>query len=461
LILFTINNNMAGNARFHNKWHRRNHHSSPSIGYPDSATDPIGSPAEPFIGDFVLTGNLSARQNAFIDGNTSIQGNLSVLGNMSYFETVVSVTSSLSVVNHGNDTALTIVQYGETPIAHFIDGDNTDDKRDALFIGDDGYSVIHGTEVKQKFDPFVNAEVKMDLTVNGNAYAKRAFIYDRPDGNTVYVSTTGSDLNSGLNPSQKVKTIKKACQIVFNVYGTNKATIQVEAGDYTEINPIYVPAGTTIIGEGFLRRNTLRPYHKQQDFFWLNNGCYVWGFTFRDTWDGCASTAFPNLLSSTPGYQLAFNTPGYIIDVKKPGGPFGFPIVSKPFITTSPYTQGMSTITKYQVVPIQPNLPKSYVTPGGQFTEEARTTGAQASAFLSTEYTTIANIIRFGTGAAPSIIPPSGPVPGTDDAVALLNSNRTFIQDATIQYVNQNFPRLTYNKDKCFRDVGYILDAVI
>ena len=63
---------MAGNARFHNKWHRRAHHSLPSIGYPDSGTDPIASPQEPFIGDFVLTGNLSAHGNAYIDGNTTI-----------------------------------------------------------------------------------------------------------------------------------------------------------------------------------------------------------------------------------------------------------------------------------------------------------------------------------------------------------------------------------------------------
>lgn len=452
---------MAGNARFHNKWHRRNHHSSPSIGYPDSATDPIGSPEEPFIGDFVLTGNLSAHKNAYIDGDTSIQGNLSVFGNLSYFDTVVSVTSSLSVINHGNDTALTIVQYGQTPIAQFLDGDAEGDDYHAFHINNEGYSVFKGYETKEKYDPYENAEVKMDVTVNGNAYAKKAFIWERPDGNTVYVSTTGSDLNSGLNRSQKVKTIKKACQIVFDKYGGNKATIQVEAGDYTEINPIYVPAGTSIIGEGFLRRNILRPYHKQQDFFWLNNGCYLWGFTFRDTWDGCASTAFPNLLSSTPGYQIAFNTPDCVIDVKKPGGPFGLPLVSKPYIVTSPYTQGMSTITRYQVVPIQPNLEKSYVKPETQVTDDVRTTGGQASAFITTEFTTIADIIRYGSSAAPALIPPSGPVAGTDDAVALIEFNRSFIQDATIQYVNQNFPRLAYNQAKCFRDVGYILDGVI
>jgi hypothetical protein len=50
---------MAGNARFHNKLHRKDHHTSPTVGYPDSASDPIASPSEPFQGDFVVNGLLS------------------------------------------------------------------------------------------------------------------------------------------------------------------------------------------------------------------------------------------------------------------------------------------------------------------------------------------------------------------------------------------------------------------
>jgi hypothetical protein len=50
---------MSDNARFHNKLHRKNHHSVCTPGYPDSATDPIASAAEPFQGDFYLNGNLN------------------------------------------------------------------------------------------------------------------------------------------------------------------------------------------------------------------------------------------------------------------------------------------------------------------------------------------------------------------------------------------------------------------
>lgn len=46
--------------RFHNKWHRHNHHTLPVSGEPDSSHDPIASPSDPFRGDFVVNGSISA-----------------------------------------------------------------------------------------------------------------------------------------------------------------------------------------------------------------------------------------------------------------------------------------------------------------------------------------------------------------------------------------------------------------
>lgn len=56
---------MAGNARFHNKYHRANHHSTSTPGIPDSASDPIASNLYPFQGNFVINGSLSAK-NGFL-----------------------------------------------------------------------------------------------------------------------------------------------------------------------------------------------------------------------------------------------------------------------------------------------------------------------------------------------------------------------------------------------------------
>ena len=137
---------MAGNARFHNKWHRKDHHSRPTPGFPSSATDPIASKEEPFVGDMVLVNSLCARENLKIDGNATIVGNLSVLGDLTYLDTIVSVTSALSVVNTGTGPAVTVMQYGAQPIARFIDADGPGGlSAYALSLEDTGQAVFSGT----------------------------------------------------------------------------------------------------------------------------------------------------------------------------------------------------------------------------------------------------------------------------------------------------------------------------
>jgi len=45
-------------------------------------------------------------------------------------------------------------------------------------------------------------------------------------------------------------------------------------------------------------------------------------------------------------------------------------------------------------------------------------------------------------------------------AYNLLKSNKSYIQEETVAMVNAKYPNLSYNKDKCKRDIGYIVDAV-
>jgi hypothetical protein len=49
-------------SRFHNKYHRHNHHTTAvnDPRYPDSSHDPIASPESPFLGPFVMYGTLSS-----------------------------------------------------------------------------------------------------------------------------------------------------------------------------------------------------------------------------------------------------------------------------------------------------------------------------------------------------------------------------------------------------------------
>lgn len=126
--------------------------------------------------------------------------------------------------------------------------------------------------------------------------------------NVLYVSKSGSDSNDGKNLGNSFLTIKAALAVA-----TAGTTVFVKSGDYTENNPVTIPANVAIVGDS-LRTVTVRPQNVTQDIFYVNNGCYVTGITFRDHVD--------------PSAAFAFN----------PNGSAGF-------ISTSPYIQNCSSIT--------------------------------------------------------------------------------------------------------------------
>lgn len=121
--------------RFHNKFHRHNHHSIPTDRngmYPDSAYDPIASEESPFQGDFYLKGDfiglssltvyqtISGTRGNFLD---LFAQNLTVLGNTTQLDTLVFTTSALEITNAGTGAGLIVTQTGAAPIAEFVDAD--------------------------------------------------------------------------------------------------------------------------------------------------------------------------------------------------------------------------------------------------------------------------------------------------------------------------------------------------
>lgn len=131
---------------------------------------------------------------------------------------------------------------------------------------------------------------------------------DASVANVLYVSKSGNDsANDGRSMDRTFLTIAKALSIA-----TSGTTIFVKSGDYTEVNPLQVPAGVSIVGDN-LRTTTVRPQTTNQDLFHVRNGCYITGFTFRDHVSPAAAVAFP--------------------------------VAGAGFITTSPYIQNCSSIT--------------------------------------------------------------------------------------------------------------------
>jgi hypothetical protein len=126
--------------------------------------------------------------------------------------------------------------------------------------------------------------------------------------NVLYVAKNGSDSNNGRSLAKPFLTVKAALAVA-----TAKTTVFVKSGDYTEVNPVTIPANVAIVGDN-LRTVTIRPTTTTSDLFYVNNGAYITGVTFRD--------------HVSPAAAIAYN----------PNGSAGL-------ITTSPYVQNCSSIT--------------------------------------------------------------------------------------------------------------------
>lgn len=132
--------------------------------------------------------------------------------------------------------------------------------------------------------------------------------------NVFYVSETGSDNNDGKTLTNAFRTLDKALEVVQpGTAITPGDTIFVKSGDHVVNNPLTIPKFCSIIGDN-LRTTFIKPLNVSEDIFYVNTGCYVNGFTFKNHRDGAAVVAFP------------------------PDGSAGV-------ITTSPYIQNCSSIT--------------------------------------------------------------------------------------------------------------------
>ena len=126
--------------------------------------------------------------------------------------------------------------------------------------------------------------------------------------NVLYVAKNGNDSYPGTSISFAKLTIKAALSIA-----TRGTTVFVKSGDYTEINPMTIPDFVSIVGDG-LRAVTVSPYTPTSDLFYVNNGCYLTGMTFKG--------------HSSPSAVVAFNPDG-----------------SAGVISTSPYVQNCTSLT--------------------------------------------------------------------------------------------------------------------
>ena len=149
--------------------------------------------------------------------------------------------------------------------------------------------------------------------------------------NVLYVKPNGSDSNTGASPSKAFQTIKAAARAAAATDGNT--TIRVATGKYVEDNPIYLPNGTSIVGDN-LRETIVIPQNEGRDLFWITSGCYVNYMVFEDNFSGGLGyleteptdnrtlTAVDQSFRVLPGHTLqelddVYGDSGNIIEFKK------------------------------------------------------------------------------------------------------------------------------------------------
>jgi hypothetical protein len=88
--------------------------------------------------------------------------------------------------------------------------------------------------------------------------------------------------------------------------------------------------------------------------------------------------------------------------------------------------------------------------------------GEIASSSITNNFETVINIIQNGPSAAPAIYMGAGPDAAFMSAEILMQANRKFIQQQTINYINWNLARrdFPFSELKCGRDIGLIVDSI-
>lgn len=257
--------------RFHNKFHRENHHSKrtpKNDGITDAAYDPLASYDYPFQGEFYTDGEivtqtylsaasafaddifirnnatigndvsvnrnlyvgnsatvdgiLTVNNNGYINGDLFITGSLSALGNVSQIDTEVFVTSAFSVENTGTGPALTITQHGSEPIAHFIDANGDD-----IVFDDNGNVGIGTMSPSEKLDVVGNVKISgttkiqtLNTGTTDSVVTHSSGILEQRQANPSIWNTTAkfvSASDGSLTPGYLTKA--------ENIYGINESIV--------------------------------------------------------------------------------------------------------------------------------------------------------------------------------------------------------------------------------------------
>ena len=123
-----------------------------------------------------------------------------------------------------------------------------------------------------------------------------------PADNEIYVEIHGDDAWDGLAQSRPKRTIRAA----LNAAVPNTC-IKIGAGTFLEDNPLVMPQFCTIYGSG-TRGTNIIPINKDKNIIYVTNACYLTGFAFRDYYSPTIAVSYPDDIEVGTARSATANT---------------------------------------------------------------------------------------------------------------------------------------------------------
>ena len=213
----------------------------------------------------------------YVVGDVEVTGNISAAGTVTYEDVTNIDVLGISTFRNG-----AIVNTGTATTALIVNGDAR--VTGVLTIGTASVTIDGDTEqISVGVVTITNSEVVLGSNVTINATASG--INSAP--NVLYVAKDGNDANNGTSIDNAKLTIKAAAGIA-----TTGTVIKVLAGNYTEDNPIQVPAFCAISGDD-QRTVTVVPNNATSDIFHVRKASKIANMTFTGHRAPAAAIAFP------------------------------------------------------------------------------------------------------------------------------------------------------------------------
>lgn len=261
--------------------------------------------------------------------------------------------------------------------------------------------------------------------------------------NVLYVTMDGNDTNDGraMDPSRACRTITGAVNSPYYQSGTQ---IRVAPGYYLEDNPIRLKPYTSIMGSD-IRTTSVEPINKTQDLFHLDSGCYLAFMQFLNGRSGLLEGA----------YEPGFNRGAYCTAFPPLEGDERIDLFHSPYVQnctnlSGPWLKDGTLFTPNQTVQVPVAV--------GTGTWVANTT----SIVVNVSTGTIERGMTINSGQQN---------PGFFNARTLMLSNKPFLQEQVVAYINEQIANnlanptsiwfnFSYSQEKCFRDVGILVENV-